>query len=401
MNQTDITPLVKVYHRRLATTSLHFKRHLYHQINWNARLIGIKGARGVGKTTLLLQYIKEHFPHVDDTLWVSLDNLWFKTHDVDELVEWLYTHGQTVLFFDEVHKCPDWTLRLKNYYDNYPDLRIVYTGSSMLEIDHSKVDLSRRQSLYTLPVMSFCEYLEFEGAISTPVLTLSDLLTNHVGVSMDICGRVKILKLFSDYLDHGQYPFYKEADQEFHTRLSSMSNLVIETDMPAVTEVTYATIEKTKKLLMIVSDHVPFVPNISRLCESLSTTRDMCLKMLYALDRADILSLLTRELKSYKHLTSPEKIYLANTNLMAALGSNADIGNLRETFFVSQVQHTASVQMPNKGDFLLEGKYLIEVGGAAKTFDQIKDEPHSYLAVDDIETGYGARIPLWMFGLLY
>lgn len=401
MTQNDIQPLITAYHQRMSHIDLRFKRYLFHLINWNARLVGIKGARGVGKTTMLLQHIKETFTHLDDTLWLSLDNLWFKTHDIDELVHWLYTHGKTTLYFDEVHKCPDWTLHLKNYYDNYPDLHIIYTGSSMLEIDNSKVDLSRRQSLYTLYTMSLREYMELEGLdIMTPV-PLSELLQNHVEIAMEIIRKHKILKVFTDYLEHGLYPFYKDDQEAFHLHLAATANLVIDTDMPAVMDITYATIEKTKKLMMIISDSVPLVPNINQLCTALSTTRDQCLKMLYALDRANILTLLTKQIKNYKHLAAPEKIYLANTNLMAALGTKANIGNKRETFFIDQLQHVSDVQIPKAGDFLVDGQFLFEVGGTSKTFEQIKDIPDSFLAVDDLETGYGARIPLWMFGLLY
>lgn len=401
MEQQDIIKLINVYHRRLALVSMDFKRYLHKSINWDARMIGIKGARGVGKTTLVLQHIKETFTNVDDTLWVSLDNLWFKTHDVDELVEHLYVRGIRIIFFDEVHKCRNWAEHLKNFYDEYPDLRIVYTGSSMLEIDNSKIDLARRQILYTLSSMSFREYLEYVGELSIPAISIEHLLSNHVEIAMDVTAKTKVMHHFDDYINHGCYPFFKEAGLDFHQQLAATVNLVIESDMVAVTAVTYATIEKTKKLLSIIASNVPFVPNVAKLCAALETTRDSCLRMLYALERANILSLLTRELKSYKHLVSPEKVYLNNTNLMESLASKSEIGNKRETFFMNQVEQVASIQSASKGDFLVSGKYLFEVGGADKTFLQIKDIPDSYLAVDDTEIGHGNRIPLWMFGLLY
>ena len=401
MEQQDIFPLLTVYHRRLAMTSLRFTRFLHDRINWKSRLIGIRGSRGAGKTTLLLQHIKKTFDNIDDALWISLDNIWFKTHSLTELVEYLYSHGLRYIFVDEVHKYPDWAIVLKNLYDSYPDLNIVYTGSSMLEIDNSKTDLSRRQSLYTLHVMSFREYLAFTNVIDVPPVSLEELLERHVAIAMNLTAKVKVLKAFNEYLAKGCYPFFLEAGEDYEMRLAAVASLVIESDMPAVEKVSYATIEKTKKLLAIIAQSVPLVPNVSKLGQALETTRDSCLKMLYTLDKAQIISLLTKVTKNYKHLSSPEKIYLGNTNLMAALGTNTNIGTTRETFFNNQLQAVADVTMPQKGDFLINGKYLFEVGGSGKTFDQIKDEPDSYLAIDDIETGAGHRIPLWMFSLLY
>lgn len=401
MEQQEILPLLATYHRRLALVDTHFVRSLHDKIHWESRLIGIRGTRGAGKTTLLLQHIKETFSHVDDALWISLDNIWFKTHSLTDLVTYLYNHGLRHLYIDEVHKYPDWTIILKNIYDNYPDLNVVYTGSSMLEIDNSLVDLSRRQSLYTLPVMSFREYLGLYGIIDVEALSLEELLRDHIAISMDIVSRCKIIKAFNDYLTSGCYPFSLEAGEEYLLKLAAIATLVIESDMPAVENVSYTTVEKTKKLLAIITQKVPLVPNVNNLGQELETTRDNCLRMLYTLDKAQIVSLLTKEAKSYKRLSSPEKIYLGNTNLMAALGVPVNVGNKRETFFNNQLQAVASVTLPPQGDFLVDGRYLFEVGGASKTFEQIKDTPDSYLAVDDIETGFGNRVPLWMFGLLY
>ena len=389
------------YHRRLAMTDMRFMRFLHDRINWKSRLIGICGSRGAGKTTLILQHIKQTFANIDDAIWISLDNIWFKTHSLPELVEYLYSHGLRHLFVDEVHKYPDWAVVLKNIYDSYPDLNVAYTGSSMLEIDNSKTDLSRRQSLYTLPVMSFREYLAFTGIMEIAPVTLEELLRNHVALSMDLASKGKMLKAFGEYLDKGCYPFFLEAGDDYDMRLAAIASLVIESDMPAVENVSYATVEKTKKLLAIIAQSVPLVPNVNKLGQALETTRDSCLRMLYTLDKAQIISLLTKVEKNYKHLSSPEKIYLSNTNLMTALGTSVNIGNRRETFFNNQLQAVTNVTMPQKGDFVVNGKYLFEVGGASKSFEQIKDETNSFLAIDDIEIGSGNRIPLWMFGLFY
>ena len=402
MDHTDIQPLLNVYHRKLAYTSLKFKRYLYNQINWDVRLLGIKGARGVGKTTLLLQRIKEAFDNIESVFYVSLDNLWFQNHSAEELVEFLYTHGVTHLFFDEVHKYRNWTTFIKNIYDNYPDLNIVYTGSAMLAIDNSKSDLSRRQSLYTLCGLSFREYLEYEGIITLPPLSLEALLKTHTNCAMEVVAQIKVLKYFEKYLDSGYYPYYKEAGKDYLMRVNEVIQLIIDSDIPAVEEtITYATRQKIKKLLMVVAENVPLEPNINKLSSSLESTRDQTLKMLYWLDRAALLDLLTDKIKDYKHLIGPKKIYLDNTNLMNALGSKISKGTQRETFFANQVGAVATLSIPKQGDFMVDGKYLFEVGGPQKTFDQIADLPDSYLAIDNIEVGNGNRIPLWLFGCLY
>lgn len=402
MDYTDIQPLLNTFHRKLAATDLKFKRYLHGQINWDVRLLGIKGARGVGKTTMLLQHIKETAGNLDEVFYVSMDNMWFQTHSILELVEFLYTRGVTRIYFDEVHKYPNWTVLLKNLYDNYPDLHIVYTGSVMLAIDHSKSDLSRRQSLYTLHGLSFREYLEYEGIFSMQPVTLGDLLENHIGYAMEMTSKIKVLKHFGQYLDSGYYPYYKEAGKDYLMRIGEVSQLVIDSDIPAVEEtITYTTRQKIKKLLMVIAENVPLEPNISKLAASLESTRDHTLKMLYWLDRAALLRLLTDKTKDYKHLTSPKKIYLDNTNLMNALGCKISKGTQRETFFANQAGAVSSLLMPKQGDFLADGKYLFEVGGQQKTFNQIADQPDSYLAIDDIEVGNGNRIPLWLFGCLY
>lgn len=401
MEKTEIEILYNTYYRKLSKVSLQYTRYLYEKINWNVRLIGIKGARGVGKTTMLLQRIKRTSPDGNTAFYISLDDLWFETHSLIELVEYLYTHGITHLYLDEVHRYPDWARNLKNITDNYPDLSIVYTGSSMLEIDNSKVDLSRRQTVYEMPGFSFREYLAFEKVLEFTPIPLEELLNQHVALSMEITSSIKILPWFEKYLQYGYYPFYKESMEDYPIRLQEVASLIIDTDLPAVEDIEYSTVQKAKKMLMILAERVPFTPNISQLCKELGTTREVGLRMLYALERAGLLNLLTTEVKNYKTLSKPEKVYLNNTNLMYALTSRVDKGNLRETFFLNQISNIYPTYMPPKGDFLIDNTYLFEVGGKSKTFDQIKDVPNSYLAIDDVEYGHKKRIPLWMFGLLY
>ena len=261
--------------------------------------------------------------------------------------------------------------------------------------------MSRRQTVYELQGLSFREYLAFEGIMSISPLSLKELVHQHLKQAMEITAKVKILPLFEKYLKTGYYPFYKDVGEDFFMRLQTVASLVIDSDLPAVEEVEYATVQKAKKMLMILAQHAPYTPNISQLCKELETTRDLGLKLLYALDRAALLKLLASEIKSYKQLSKPDKIYLNNTNLMYALTQQVDKGSLRETFFCNQLSAVSAVVMPKTGDFLVDGKYLFEVGGKGKTFVQIKDIPDSYLAFDDIEFGRKNEIPLWMFGLLY
>ena len=401
MEQAVIQPLYDSYHRKIAKVDLRFKRYLYSQINWKARIISIKGARGTGKTTMLLQHILENFEDIDQTLYASLDNLWFATHSLMELVDWADRHGISRLYLDEVHRYELWSQSLKNIYDNYPDMSIVYTSSSLLVLDNATVDMSRRQTPYTLYGLSFREYLELEGIFKTEAISLDDVLMHHVKKAMNIVGRIKVAPLFEAYLAHGYYPFYRESLEDFPSRLRETVTVVIDSDLPAVENVTYETLQKTKKLLMIISEHVPFEPTMSERWRQLSTDNESGLKMLYALDKAQVLALLTAKTNNYKSLSKPDKIFLSNPNLMHVLCPKVDKGNERETFFISQLRVLHDVRYPKQGDFLIDNKFLFEVGGKNKTFEQIADVPNSYLAVDDTEVGSGCRIPLWMFGFLY
>lgn len=401
MEQAEIQPLYDSYHRKIAKIDLRFKRYLYSQINWKAHIISIKGARGVGKTTLLLQHITENYEEIDQTLYTSLDNLWFATHSLMDLVDWADRHGISRLYLDEVHRYEGWFQALKNIYDDYPDMSIVYTSSSLLVLDNATVDMSRRQTSYILYGLSFREYLELEGIFNTEAIPLNDILMHHVRKAMDIVGSIKVTPLFEAYLSHGYYPFYRESMEDFPSRLRETVTVVIDSDLPSVENITYETLQKVKKLLMIISEHVPFEPNMSELWRQLSTDNESGLKMLYALNKAQVLALLTAKTKNYKSLTKPDKIFLGNPNLMHVLCPKVDKGNERETFFISQMRVLHDVSYPKQGDFLIDDKHLFEVGGKGKTFEQIADVPDSYLAVDDTEVGSGSRIPLWMFGFLY
>ena len=394
--------ILRIYNRRLQGTPEGFKRYLIDKIDWRDNLIAIKGAKGMGKTTMLLQHINESFTDKDKALYLSLDNLWFETHSINDLIEYHYTHGGTHLFLDEVHYFPNWKKLIKNINDDYPGLHVVYTGSSMLKIDSGVADLSRRQLPYTLHGMSFREYLLYEGLAEIEPITLDFLLSNHHRIAEDILSNgMKILPLFGDYLRHGYYPFYKSVYSGFEIRLQQVVNHVLENDYPIIEGVEQSTIRKTKKMFMILAEQVPQTPNMSNLYNELETDRNQGLKMLYALEKAGLMALLSDKPKQIDKLSRPEKIFMDNSNLMYAYATNPNIGTVRETFFLSQLAVDHSVIYPAKGDFLVDGKYLFEVGGRKKSFEQIKDVADSYLAVDDTEIGHHNRIPLWMFGLLY
>lgn len=401
MESIELQPLFNNYHRKIARIDLRFKRYLYDQINWSARIISIKGSRGVGKTTMLLQHILENYEDIDKTLYASLDDLWFSTHSLIDLVDWADQHGMQRLYLDEVHRYERWKETLKNIYDSYPDMSIVYTSSSLLIMDNATVDLSRRQTAYTLYGMSFREFLAFENILHYPAIALEDLLQNHVSHAMQIVRNVKVASYFEAYLEYGYYPFYREVGEDFASRLREVVSVVIDSDLPAVENMTFETLQKVKKLVMIISERVPFEPKMSEMWAQLATNNELGLRMLYALDKAQILALLTSKAKNYKFLYKPGKIFLGNTNLMHVLCPLVNKGNERETLFCCQLQVNNDVKHPLKGDFLVNDKYLFEVGGRKKSFEQIADVPNSFLAVDDTEVGYGNRIPLWLFGFTY
>ncbi|MBP5314506.1 MAG: AAA family ATPase [Muribaculaceae bacterium] len=401
MESIELQPLFNNYHRKLAKINLRFKRYLFDQINWDARIISIKGARGVGKTTMLLQHILDTYEDIDHTLYASLDDLWFANHSLIDLVDWADQHGLHRLYLDEVHRCDRWAETLKNIYDNYPDMSVVYTSSSLLMMDNAKVDLSRRQTSYTLFGLSFREYLSFENIIHFSAISLEELLQNHKRYAMQIIQNIKIAPYFETYLERGYYPFSREAGADFASRLRETVSVVIDSDLPAVENMTFETLQKVKKLVMIISEQVPFEPNMSELWRQLATNNELGLRMLNALDNAQILSLLSNKAKNYKYLFKPDKIFLGNTNLMHALCPLVNKGNERETFFNNQLKVIHDIKYPAKGDFFVDDKYLFEVGGKNKSFEQIANLPNSFLAVDDTEIGYGNRIPLWLFGFTY
>ena len=401
MDWDEASEIFKISERRIGETDCQWHRSLYGGIDWRNRLVGIKGPRGVGKTTLLLQHLKEAFGETDKALYVSLDNLWFEAHDLHALAEYHYTHGGEVLVIDEVHYASDWQRRIKNLYDDFPRLSIAYTGSSMLKIDFESADLSRRQMLYSMQGLSFREYLSLEGILDIEPVSLGDLLSGHVVLARQITEKVRILGAFDNYLRQGYYPFYREPGSGYEERIRQMANQILESDWPAVEDVSQTTVRRARKMLMVLAEQPPQTPNLSRLASELNIDRKQCARLMRVLEKGGLLALLGSDSDNLKNLSRPDKIYCDNPNLMAALVPAMDVGTLRECFFVNQLRKGHKLEYPQVGDVLVDGKWLFEIGGRKKSFNQIKDIPDSYLAIADTETGRGNRIPIWMFGLLY
>lgn len=393
--------LIKRYKRLLATTGIRHIRNLYHEISWNTRLIGIKGARGVGKTTLMLQRIRLNFPDASKALYVSLDDIWFASHNLLELAEEVVEKGVTHIFIDEVHRLRGWERQIKNIYDFYPMLNIVFTGSSLLEIDNSIADLSRRCLLYTMPGLSFREYLQFEG-FEWDTINLSDILYNHQQLAANITKECDILRHFGSYLRHGFYPFYiSETESDYLIRVNNIITSVIDYDIPAVDNIEYATQLKIKQLLSVMVSQTPSPINARTTAAMIGVTNQQLIKILSLLNRAQILRLLYFKTKrNPKSMMKPQKVLINNPSILYAMGY-ADKGKIRESFMASMLAESQEVAYPKDGDLLVDNRYLFEVGGANKKFTQIADIPDSFIAADDIECGFGNKIPLWLFGFLY
>lgn len=378
------------------TASVHFKRYLYELIDWNQRLLVILGHRGTGKTTMLLQRLVEV-----DGIYISLDDYYFETNRLIVTVEKLYEKGYRNIFLDEVHKYANWSKDLKQIYDDFPDLKIIATGSSILDLKKGNSDLSRRAVIYKLYGLSFREFLQIELKTTIDALTIDDIIENHTTISTTLNDKIEVKKLFERYLKYGYYPFYLEGKSVYYSKLQETINLVIETDIAPFEELNYSTIRTLKKLLYVISQLVPFTPNISKLSEKLGAQRNTVLKLLDLMDHAHLLNLLKTNTDGISFLQKPEKIFLENTNLMYLFEQEkVNVGNLRETFFFNQVSVKHQVSHPKYGDFLVDNKYIFEIGGANKTREQISGLPNAYLAID-IENGSGSRIPLWLFGFLY
>ncbi|RLD76232.1 MAG: AAA family ATPase, partial [Bacteroidetes bacterium] len=362
---------------------------------------GIKGSRGVGKTTLILQYIKQNFKPDNTVLYVSLDSLYFLENKLYDLANDFYKKGGEFLAIDEVHRYPDWALEIKNIYDNMPDLKVVFTGSSLLHINEAKADLSRRAVMYSMPGLSFREFLNFETKTEFKAYKIDQILNNHIELAITIKQKIKPLKFFNDYLNYGYYPFYLENKKSFHQKLSEIILTILEVDIPQYAHIQTSNIIALKKLLAVISNSVPFKPNMNSLSERTGISLNTMKLYLKLLNDAELLQLLYVENKGINSLNKPEKIYLNNSSLMNNLSLNANIGNIRETFFFNQLSKKNKVYASKKTDFYIDQEYSFELGGKNKRRKQIKDLKKAFIVKDDIEIGSENIIPLWLFGFLY
>ena len=403
MEDSDIKVLLDTSVRLVSNVEMAHRRYLCPQIDWDDKLICIRGPKGTGKTTLMLQHMREVFgARSERAVYVSADHLWFSSHSMLDAVEYFDMHGYTHLFIDEIHHLPEWSRTVKTIADSYPRLNIVYSGSSILKLSRGHADLSRRQAVYGLKGLSFREFLSFEGVMDLPPLRLEDIVASHREIAGEICEKAKILPWFGKYLEHGYYPFYRGVRNKFPARLVDVVNTVLEVDLPAIEDVTMATIRKTRKMLMVLAGSCPQQPNMSALYRELETNRNLGIKMLDMLERAELVLALESATPKLKRLSSPEKLFLGDTNLMYALVGNPDPGAVRETFFANQLMASVhEAKAPEQGDFLVDGSLLFEIGGTRKRFVQIRDIPDSFVVSDGIELGIGNRLPLWLFGMLY
>lgn len=389
MEQLQIT-----FSKLLKETSTSFHRYMYDRINWDARMIGLMGPRGIGKTTLVLQHCKEQLPR-KESLYVQAEDFYFASHRLIELADTFVKMGGKYLIIDEIHKYKDWSRELKLIYDYHSELHVVFTGSSVLDIAKGAYDLSRRALMYEMQGLSYREYLKLFHDIHFPTCTLQQLLQQEV----EIPNGFLPLQYFSEYLQRGYYPFSNDDIRQY---IQQVVNATIDTDIPQYADLSIATARKLKRLLAIIAQSAPFKPNMSQIGGQLEISRNNVADLCAYLEKAGLIGQLRTSTGGIQGLGKVDKIYLDNPNLIYALGSlNTEIGTVRETFFFNQTNFLFPVTVSPISDFLIDGKYTFEVGGKKKKQRQLQDIADGYVVKDDIETGYGNIIPLWMFGMLY
>jgi predicted AAA+ superfamily ATPase len=390
------------FYQKTNNTDVHIVRKFRDNIDWSNRMIGITGGRGCGKTTLILQYIKETFLLDETVLYISLDDIYFASHNLVDLVAGFIRNGGKFLFLDEVHRYKNWAVEIKNIYDDYVNLKIVFTGSSMLDIRKANADLSRRAVMYEMYGLSLREFMQFDQDLNLATYSIEEILKDHVSICQEINTLTKPIKQFNNYLRMGYYPYFLENRSAYLQKLAGTIDVVLESDIPGVIDIQQASVDKMRLLLSIISEGVPFKPNIQKLSDKTGMTRNTIVHYLHLLADARIIMLLEAATKGISRMQKPEKIYLYHPNHMYALTTaNTEKGNLRETFFMNQVSQYHSVTYPASGDFLVDGKWLFEIGGKSKGKSQLLDNHNGYVVADDIEYGSGNKIPLWLFGFLF
>jgi len=380
---------------------LPYKRYLFNKINWKNPLIGIVGARGVGKTTLLLQYYLYNFKTPQDCLYLSADNINVINKGLYNIAEEFFKFGGKSLLIDEIHKYPDWQIELKNIYDSFPKKKIIFSGSSSIGILKGKGDLSRRAVFYNLRGLSFREYLILRLNRQFHPVNFKDLLKEHIKLADKINSQLPVLKYFREYLKYGYYPFFKEGVESFYNKLGNVIEKIFYEDIPSLFNIKHSTIYNLKKLFYLVATSQPFIPNISKISSQLGISKEYIYTYIEELQKAGLFILLYPKTKGFSLLRKPQKIYLENTNLFYLIeqekGFTIEKGSIRETFFLNQLGSLEKLYYSDKADFMDREGRLFEVGGKEKKASS-KD---IFLALDDIVVGFRNRIPLWLFGFLY
>jgi predicted AAA+ superfamily ATPase len=377
-------------------------RNQAQMIDWNDRLIGILGARGTGKTTILLQQLKAQYGLNNEAIYITLDDIYFTSHRLSDFALQFRQQGGKILFIDEVHKYPDWAREIKNIYDFYKDLKIVFTGSSIIDMSRQNADLSRRAVQYELTGLSYREFLHFSGIAGLDRISLKDILDHHVEMAHELARKFRPLQFFSDYLRYGYYPFFVENIHTYHMRVEKVVRLIIEEDLLFIDGFNPHHSRKVYQLLYILATNVPFKPNLLKLAEKTDINRNIMVQYLHYLDGARLINSLSAAGHSTSILQKPDKIFLENTNLLYALApENIDKGTLRETFFMNQLKNAGhEVKLPLKGDFLVDDQYTFEIGGKGKSQKQIEGIADGFVVADDLEAGVSNKIPAWLFGML-
>ncbi len=391
--------LSKLSKRFLSTKPSSFKRFLYEKIDFSAKIIGIVGGRGSGKTTLLHQYAKSSKHKPSQILYISCDHPALINQNIYDLADDFYTHGGKLLLLDEIHKIKDFSAHIKAIYD-FTDLQVIFSGSSAINIKHEIGDLSRRALVYTMPVLSFREYLSLKNIVQLKAYTLEEILTSHEDIVVDIISEVKPLEHFANYLEYGMYPFFKEGINSYSDRLLEVVNTTVDSDLASIFNINYEKLDALKKVLYMLCSTTPYEVNKSKLSTSAGVSWSTLSKYLDYMQKGSLLNIL-RGSKGHKTIQLPNKILLNNPNLFGVLCAKSDIGAIRESFIVSQLLTAHQVHYHYQGDFIIDEQFIIEVGGKSKDAKQIKELKNAYLAIDDIESGYDNAIPLWMFGFLY
>lgn len=395
MIQSLLTLSAQIKTQKLPT----FKRFLYDNIDFNEQLIGIIGSRGVGKTTILLQYLKENLSQ--KTLYIIADHPSVINHGLFNIANEFQKMGGEVLIIDEIHKIKNFEIELKLIYDSFFGLKVIFTGSNAVAINNAKADLSRRAVIYKLPVLSFREFLELETKIHLKSYSLDEILSNHEQIAIEINSTIKPFEYFNKYLTYGAYPFYIKSKKSFNLKLLSSSMQVLETDLTAIYDIGYDKINALKKMIMMICMSEPFDINISKLCGAVELNQRTLYKYLWILQSAGLIRILGAKTNGVSVISKPEKLYLDNTNLFSVFCNTPKIGTMRETFFYSMVSYFHSLDYPKSGDFIIDEIYTIEIGGKSKDFKQLKNVKNGFVVADDIEVGYGDKIPLWLFGFMY